>query len=807
MPEYKCSMCFFASNNFEKYKNHIVRIHKNDANFIVHCNIENCNFTARKWSTFKSHVSRKHRDIPGSGEEENIEDYDDVDEVNFNSLERETHLEAKYALALQAQHGLSISAVNAVLDSTSDILDGKMTVFKDIIRERLNENGVETSFLDDIMEPNLFSALKTNNARIKYYADNLSLIKPVEVVLEHKIVTIRGRHSIKNELGYCIPFEKSLTRFLEMPEVWHYINNPVGNSGQDMMEDIQDGNYIHSHPLFSRNPKALKIIMNCDDIEIVNPIGKNVKKHKLCMFYYTLGNVPAKHRSRLTAIQLLAVAKTKHIKQCGPLALLSDFIDVVNRLNNGGIQCNINGSMERVEGTLVMAPNDTLASQWLGGFKEGVGFSYKGCRTCDSSRLDMKTKFIEKQHNLRDEATHKERCDTLEENLSSKTRAYWSRIWGINSRSPLCNISDFRITDCLVHDPMHDLLEGVIPYELKLLLQHLIFIEKCFTLEWFNRQILSFKYTYLDVRTKPEIIDLKHLKGKGKLQQSAMSMFTLCMILPFVLASKLPDDHNKWTNFLKLLQITLLVTSPTADSTTAGQLEQLIFEHNTVFVQEYPDSSVIPKMHYLIHFPRQILMFGPGRFHWCLRFEAKHSFFKGKKWKNFKNLPYSIAMTHQVYMCHKMANPANFLYEGDLIKEGIAICLSDLYPNLGQESSDLQDRYGTDVVYRTTNMTIHGHEYRTGACLRTGYSDSNGPKFAVIKDMFCKEGIKFFILQDAIIEYFDYKTVAYIVELTNHLVCKAHHELLCKWPLSMYRMGCGKLAVIDRYSHRCEFLS
>ena len=75
-----------------------------------------------------------------------------------------------------------------------------------------------------------------------------------------------------------------------------------------------------------RNPRALQIFLNTDDIEIVNPIGSHTKKHKITMFYYTLGNVPPHFRSRLQAIQLLGVARAKDLKKCGPGVLLEDFI-------------------------------------------------------------------------------------------------------------------------------------------------------------------------------------------------------------------------------------------------------------------------------------------------------------------------------------------------------------------------------------------------------------------------------------------------------------------------------------------------
>ena len=77
--------------------------------------------------------------------------------------------------------------------------------------------------------------------------------------------------------------------------------------------------------VFSRNPRALLIILYIDGIEVVNPIGVHIKKHKLNMPYFTLANIPPEHRSKLTTIQLLAIAKTKDITLFGTQAVLAIF--------------------------------------------------------------------------------------------------------------------------------------------------------------------------------------------------------------------------------------------------------------------------------------------------------------------------------------------------------------------------------------------------------------------------------------------------------------------------------------------------
>ena len=42
---------------------------------------------------------------------------------------------------------------------------------------------------------------------------------------------------------------------------------------------------------------------------------------------------------------------------------------------------------------------------------------------------------------------------------------------------------------------------------------------------------------------------------------------------------------------------------------TVGCLQEMIVEHHSQFVKLYPEFSVIPKMHYMVHMPRLIVRF------------------------------------------------------------------------------------------------------------------------------------------------------------------------------------------------------
>ena len=51
--------------------------------------------------------------------------------------------------------------------------------------------------------------------------------------------------------------------------------------------------------------------------------------------------------------------------------------------------------------------------------------------------------------------------------------------------------------------------------------------------------------------------------------------------------------------------------------------------------------------------------FGPPSRYWCMRFEAKHSYFKklAHVVKNFKNIPKTLAERHQSRMCYELSRP------------------------------------------------------------------------------------------------------------------------------------------------------
>lgn len=84
-------------------------------------------------------------------------------------------------------------------------------------------------------------------------------------------------------------------------------------------------------------------------------------------------------------------------------------------------------------------------------------------------------------------------------------------------------------------------------------------------------------------------------------------MWALAINLPLMIGDKVPTTDEKWECYLLLLDILQLCTTRVASSAQAGYLEALISDHHQLFIRCYPGVSITPKMHYMIHFPQQIV--------------------------------------------------------------------------------------------------------------------------------------------------------------------------------------------------------
>ena len=184
---------------------------------------------------------------------------------------------------------------------------------------------------------------------------------------------------------------------------------------------------------------------------------------------------------------------------------------------------------------------------------------------------------------------------------------------------------------------MHDLFEGVVPYELKLLLKHSV-SEKYFTIPQLNSRMSRYDFP----NKCPTDFDPKICTTDKNIHQSASQMMCLCHEFPILVGDFIPVSDCNWQSFL--LNICSIAISPMCTPDTVAYLRVLIEEKLYMFKKLYPDENIIPKQHYLIHYPSQIENLGPLIQSWTMRHTSKLNFVKCVSVKsNYKNVSKAVA--------------------------------------------------------------------------------------------------------------------------------------------------------------------
>ncbi|XP_039860163.1 uncharacterized protein LOC120716658 [Simochromis diagramma] len=307
--------------------------------------------------------------------------------------------------------------------------------------------------------------------------------------------------------------------------------------------------------------------------------------------------------------------------------------------------------------------------------------------------------------------------------------------FGIKRKSILNSLKYFNIAENYAVDIMHDILEGVGQYEVKLLFQYLIeyFISKDSLL---NR-IYAFNYGYMEKKNKPTNINLDRAGHGIGLNASQ----TLCLItnIPLIFGDLVPEDDLHWHLLLLLLHILNIVFSYSITEGMTVYLKHLIIEHHRLFKELYPSNNLIPKHHFMVHYPRCIRKIGPLIHIWTMRFEAKHKFFKDCV-KNFKNLTVSLARKHQFALAYHWECMSLKAVESGPVK------MRSLET---QEYSEIISPYLHVDLQNTVKLTnwvkCSGVEYRVGLFVCTGTYE-NMPVFSKITSIILHDGKAVFVM-------------------------------------------------------------
>ena len=110
--------------------------------------------------------------------------------------------------------------------------------------------------------------------------------------------------------------------------------------------------------------------------------------------------------------------------------------------------------------------------------------------------------------------------------------------YGVKRASALNQSKFFHVVGGLDLDIMHDQLEGVLPLEVKMLLQRYVLEEKILTLDMVNERIINFEYGVVDRKNRPSPLKQQVLNtNSATISQTGNVDYILLITVSYLLIS------------------------------------------------------------------------------------------------------------------------------------------------------------------------------------------------------------------------------------------------------------------------------
>lgn len=272
------------------------------------------------------------------------------------------------------------------------------------------------------------------------------------------------------------------------------------------------------------------------------------------------------------------------------------FAPLLNHLveleSENGLLATVGGQTVNLHGIVVAFSADNIGAHSLFSYLESFSAN-RFCRFCSAHKSQIQEKFHEKHfvdRTINDYDGDVKRCRDASYNPSNS---------GIKRGFILNSLKYFHCTQQSVPDCMHDICEGVGPYELELILDSLI-TKQFITLELVNQRISEFNYSLSDRNSKPSELCLPHMRLQ------AAEFWCLCRNLRLMIASRIPRGDPHWQLLIKLLDCMSVIFAPTVTANMADFLSYLVEEHHSLFKELFPEKPLLPKHHFMIHYGAKI---------------------------------------------------------------------------------------------------------------------------------------------------------------------------------------------------------
>lgn len=545
-----------------------------------------------------------------------------------------------------------------VVQTVMESIDCFTSSYNEAIIVLLNKFENKESITEDLFGfQNHTSLFDSEYKRFKFYEEKGTLIPAKEILLKTRCEYSpkSGYHSVNYSM-HIIPINLVLQNFFSIDnilvETLKYIESLQNNDRviTNIMQGSAWQNKIRElHQ--SENVINLPIIVFYDDFEVNNPLGAHAGIQKIGGLYISLPFLPQKFASLLDSIFVLAFFHASDRVKFGNNVVFNKPIEELNLLSERGIPVNSAIFTGFLKFHVVALAGDNLGLNGCLGFVESFSALHY-CRICRSNKAEIQTLFREDPSKLRTMTSY---LDDLALDNSRET--------GIKSECAWFQLNGFKLFDNVSVDLLHDYLEGCCRYTMDFLLKYLVQESKIISFDALESRITRFDYGP-DNSSKPNnslVVD----GSKIRFKTSASEMKTLVAYFGLIVGSIVNVNDPVWELYLLLRQILDKLLTHRIFPSNMELVSHLIEEFLERFTS-VTKSSLKPKFHFLVHYPKMFLKFGPLVQVWTMRFEAKHQVSKiaARASKNRINITKTLALRNQLSLNYKF------------LKRSVPLCFS-----------------------------------------------------------------------------------------------------------------------------------
>lgn len=346
--------CFICSQNIAGSLNGLVEHLKYTHGLTLHrgykpsgfeCGQEGCKRRFSLFNSFRQHIRKVHLRIPEIVNEEllndirpnivaenvdniNNDDFDalpnNIDDREHENLNEELQEDSKFNLRtnvvrmicrMQAKPSMTGNTLSDIIDECDELLFSVYNHLQIKIKKFFEHQGTlnnpEVSELLQYFEYKCpFGDLRSLNQQIDALQTHCKYIIPKEIPLGKRIDVRINKEcntflpkEIMNTCQYVSVID-TLTLVLSNKKVREAILSEQ-QSEDGVLSSFVDGRNFKTHSFFQRHPKALRLQLYYDDLEITNPLGSKTIIHKLGVWLYKITNIPSHMNSDLGSVHVL----------------------------------------------------------------------------------------------------------------------------------------------------------------------------------------------------------------------------------------------------------------------------------------------------------------------------------------------------------------------------------------------------------------------------------------------------------------------------------------------------------------------